>query len=142
MHVCIRVYVCKRSTGWRRPIVCLKLQVIFCKRATNYRALLRKMTYKDKASYDSMPPCSCRSTLKVSIHTFAHGTYVCMYVYEYTCANAVVAAVLFGCQHIHVCIYICVFARRCRSTVQEYNKSGTHVKEPYIHNTHKRALHT
>jgi len=29
----------------------LKLQVIFCKRTTNNRALLRKMTYKDKASY-------------------------------------------------------------------------------------------
>jgi len=33
------------------------LQVIFRKRATNYRALLRKMTYDDKASYDSTPPC-------------------------------------------------------------------------------------
>jgi len=45
------------STGWRRLIGCLKLQVIFRKRATNYRALLRKMTYEDKASYDSTPPC-------------------------------------------------------------------------------------
>jgi len=44
-------------TVWRRPIGCLKLQVIFCKRATNYRALLRKMTCKDKASYDSTPHC-------------------------------------------------------------------------------------
>jgi len=34
-------------------LVCLKLQVIFRKKATHYRALLRKMTYKDKASYDS-----------------------------------------------------------------------------------------
>jgi len=46
------------STGWQRPIGCLKLQVIFRKRATNHRALLRKMTYEDKASYDSTPPCS------------------------------------------------------------------------------------
>ena len=29
------------------------MQVTFCKRATNYRALLRKRTYKDKAS---LPP--------------------------------------------------------------------------------------
>jgi len=36
---------------------CLQFQVFFCKRATNYRALLRKMTYKDKASYGSSPPC-------------------------------------------------------------------------------------
>jgi len=37
---------------------CLKLQVFFRKKATNYRALLRKMTYEDKASYDSTPLCS------------------------------------------------------------------------------------
>jgi len=34
------------ATGWRRPIGCLELQVICRKRATNYRAFLRKMTYK------------------------------------------------------------------------------------------------
>jgi len=45
------------ETGWRKPIGCLKLQVIFCKRATNYRALSQKMTYEDKASNDSTPPC-------------------------------------------------------------------------------------
>ena len=33
---------CSGDTGWRRPMGCLKLQVIFCKRATNYRALLQK----------------------------------------------------------------------------------------------------
>ena len=32
------------GTGWRRLIGCLQLQVIFRKRATDYRALLRKMT--------------------------------------------------------------------------------------------------
>jgi len=38
---------------------CHKLQVISRgKRATNYRALLQKMTYEDKASYNSTPPCS------------------------------------------------------------------------------------
>jgi len=46
------------GTGWQRPIGCLKLQVIFRQRATNYRALLQKMTYNDKASYGSSPPCS------------------------------------------------------------------------------------
>jgi len=47
--------------GWRRPIGCLKLQVTIRERATNYRALFRKMTYKDKASYDFTPPCiGCR----------------------------------------------------------------------------------
>jgi len=45
-------------TGWRRLIACLKLQVIFSKRATNYTALLRKVTYEDWASYFSTPPCT------------------------------------------------------------------------------------
>jgi len=49
----IRLY-----TGWRRHIGYLKLQVIFRKRATNHRALLQRMSCKDKASYDSMPPCT------------------------------------------------------------------------------------
>ena len=51
-------------TGWRRLIGCHKLQVIFRKRATNFRALLRKMTNENKASYDSTPPCTRRISLK------------------------------------------------------------------------------
>ena len=45
------------TIGWRRPIGCLKLQVFFRKRATNYGALLQKTIHKDKASHDSTPPC-------------------------------------------------------------------------------------
>jgi len=37
-------------TEWRRLIGCLQFQVIFHKRATNYSALLREITYEDKAS--------------------------------------------------------------------------------------------
>jgi len=48
----------RQNTGWRSCIGCLKLQVSFRKRATNYRALWRKMTYQNKASYASWPPCS------------------------------------------------------------------------------------
>ena len=55
--------------GWRRLIGCLNLQVIFRKRATDYRTLLRKMTYEDKASYDSTPPFTA--------------TRVCTYMYSY-----------------------------------------------------------
>jgi len=46
-------------TGWRRCIRSLKLQISFRKRTTNYRAVLREMTSKDKVSYDSTPPCTC-----------------------------------------------------------------------------------
>ena len=48
------------DTGWRECIGCLKLQVCFRKRATNFRGLDPKMTYKDKASYVVTPPCSTR----------------------------------------------------------------------------------
>jgi len=51
-------YRTRAGTGWRRPIGCLKLQVIFRKRATYYRALLQKMTCKDQASYGLSPPCN------------------------------------------------------------------------------------
>jgi len=43
------------ATGWRRPIGRLKLQVVFRQRAINYRALLRETTFKEKASYGSLP---------------------------------------------------------------------------------------
>ena len=50
------------DTGWRRLIRSPKLQIIFHKRATKNRSLLREMTYKDKGSYESLPPCSSTST--------------------------------------------------------------------------------
>ena len=53
------------TTGWRRPIRCLKLQVILRKRATNHRALLWKITCKDTASYESLPPCTTRGMSRV-----------------------------------------------------------------------------
>ena len=57
------------TTGWRRLIACLKLQFNFCKRATNYRALLREMTHTNKPSYASSSPCidknlKCRLVLE------------------------------------------------------------------------------
>ena len=51
------------GTVWRRLIGSPKLQIIFHKRATKYRSLLRKMTYKNKGSYQSPPPCTISSEL-------------------------------------------------------------------------------
>jgi len=45
------------TKGTRLLLETIKLQVIFRKRVTNYRALVRKLTCKDKASYGSSPPC-------------------------------------------------------------------------------------
>jgi len=52
----IHLHTCM-CTGWRRLIESSNLQIIFHKRATKYRSLLPKMTYKDKGSYESSPPC-------------------------------------------------------------------------------------
>jgi len=50
-----------RTTGRRRRIGCLISCITFRKLTTNNRDLLRKMTYKDIASYESLTPCSvCR----------------------------------------------------------------------------------
>jgi len=54
---------------WPRLIKCLKLQVIFRKRATIYRALWRKMTCKDKASYGSSPPCIANPVSQSGLRT-------------------------------------------------------------------------
>jgi len=51
-------YLSFGGTGWRRLIGSPELQIIFHKRATKYRSLLWKMTYKDKGSYESSPPCT------------------------------------------------------------------------------------
>ena len=67
------------------------MQVIFGKRATNYRALLRKMTYKDKASYGFSPPCMCFMCACARMCACVH-LYVSVCVYAYVC----------------VCGYVCV----------------------------------
>ena len=68
-----------QDTGWRRPVGCLELQDIFRKRATNYRALLRKMTYKDEASYDSTPPCMTHLLVRVCGTWLFHGESCLVY---------------------------------------------------------------
>ena len=52
------------NTGWRRLIGSPKLQIIFHKRATKYKSLLRQMTHKDKGSYESSPPCRSNTIVK------------------------------------------------------------------------------
>ena len=49
------------NTEWRRCIGCLKLQIAIRKTATNYRVLFREMTYENKATFASLPPCMKRT---------------------------------------------------------------------------------
>ena len=68
---------------WRRLVGCLELQVIFRKRANDYRALLRKMARKDKASYEFSPLCALclerewsEDCVKVVSFTNGNSTYI------------------------------------------------------------------
>jgi len=100
-------------TGWRRCIRCLKLQVFFRKRAIIHRAPLRKMTYKDKASYASLPPfMSSSSTVRLYIHMYVCDEdplsppfLQCVYTYIHICNTYVYVCVQ--------CIRICVCTVHC-----------------------------
>jgi len=94
LHVCVCVCVCvcvgksscflpcpKIRSGWRRPRGCLKLQDIFRKRATNYRALLRKITHKEKASYDSTPLCTIEAIRVCICAVYICFSCLCHYCY-------------------------------------------------------------
>jgi len=71
IYVTKLIYMWERTcfTGWRRLVGSPKLQINFHKRATKYRSLLRKMTYKDKESYESSymwrNSFTCGTTCKV-----------------------------------------------------------------------------
>ena len=56
-HTATHLFRDYSDTGWRGLIGSPRLQIIFHKRATKYRSLLQKTTYKDKGSYESLPPC-------------------------------------------------------------------------------------
>jgi len=91
------------ATGWRRPIGCLKLQVIFHKRATNHRALLRKTTCKDKASYVSSPPC----------RTQVRSVRICRYLCMHTTPTRENARHTHTLTHIHTHTYTYIYTYVC-----------------------------
>jgi len=64
------------GTGRRRLKGSPKLQIIFNKRANKYRSLLREMTFKDKGSYESSPPCNRMEYCRVTVRT------VCLVSFE------------------------------------------------------------
>jgi len=66
--------------GWRRLIGSPRLQIIFHKRVTKYRSLLRKMTYKDKGSCESSPPFICYTTQENWVFPYI---YICIQLYVY-----------------------------------------------------------
>ena len=99
------LWLITHDTGCRIPIGCLKLQVIFRKRATNYKALLRKMTYKHKASYGSSPPCTTFSIYILFIKYLAkmgsHHTHTHTHTHTHIHTNTYTHALRLGLKKNH-----------------------------------------
>jgi len=107
-------------TGWRRCIGCLKLHVSFRKRATSCRALLQKMTYEDKVSYASLPPCTfhhpkpddltaheeCKRTHRDSRATHTHD-----HLHKHTCKNGA---------KVHMCTNTYIHPRHTHTYMDVY----------------------
>ena len=81
------------------------MQIIFHKRATKYRALLRKMTYKDKGSYESSPPCT-DSTMGVDVLNLARDH---MFIYKYTCTYLYLYIYIYTYIYIYIYMFIYIY---------------------------------
>ena len=116
MRICICAYLYTyqcihtehQDTGQRRSIGCLRLQVMFRKRATNYRALLRKTTYKDKASYDFTPHCNNQDPQRMCIYI-----YMPMCIHKYTYIQKALKTAMRPLRYVQICInpysYTCTY---------------------------------
>ena len=106
------------STGWRRLIESPNLHVIFHKRATEYKSLLQKMTYKDKGSHESWPPCStplattccnvlgwCTKESSYTLPKFGQGSSKCADAQSYSAQNSEFSQ-RGRCENIYILIYI------------------------------------
>jgi len=106
--VCMGVNACVYREA-KNPITCLNLRDIFRKRATNHRAVLQKMTYEDKASYWSSPPCIPCVYVPVCMCVYVCVCLsVCVCVYVCVCVLDCWKVLISWC--VCVCICVCVFA--------------------------------
>jgi len=110
--------------GWRDVFICVRsfnshIRVWHdSQRATNCRALLRKMTCNDKASYESSPPCTLvliwwrHVVYSCSLIQFTHPRVTwLMYTYIYLCINMYVAHLCYllyvcTCEMTHMYVYV------------------------------------
>jgi len=95
-------------TLWRRLIGSPKLQIIFHKRSIKFRSLLRKMTWKDKGSYESSPPCTLCCTM-------LHFAALCCTVFQCVAACCKVVQMI-------SCYYIWADIHPAGARVQNLNK--------------------
>ena len=102
------------DTGCPTPIGCLKLQVSLHKRATIYRAFLRKMTCKNKASDGSWPPCRempfTQRLVALRLHNNDYRTY-----HQYLFNHSEASSVTFSKGRASMCVAVCAV---CCSVLQ------------------------
>ena len=103
-YVTLCIYL-THATAWQKPIRCLNLQVIFRKRASNYSALLRKMTSKDKAFCGSWPLC-----MHISHTCYAYIWHIIL-TYSLIYMSLSICHCLHAFIDIHVChcLYVIVY---------------------------------
>jgi len=102
------------DTGCRKPIGCLQLQVSFRKRDTIYRAFLRKMTCKNKASDGSSPPCREMPFIERSVALRLHNTD-CRTYHQYLFNHSEASSVTFSKGRASMCVAVCAV---CWSVLQ------------------------
>jgi len=115
--------------GWRRLIGSPKLQIIFHKRATKCRSLLQKMTYKDKVSYESSPPCVNISNMYSSDSQNSAFTTLNDYranFEEFGFSVYKSDAAL----HVSICVCVCVCVCVCFYSVDHIDNSAPFVYSP------------
>ena len=78
-------HVTHPNTGWRRLIGCLQLQVIFRKRATNYRNLLRKWPMKIRHLMTLRHPVRCIHMCDMPYSYVWHGSFIYLTYLIHTC---------------------------------------------------------
>ena len=134
--MCVKESHVKESSriGWRRLIGSPKLQIIFHKRATQYRSLLQKMTYKDKGSCESSPPCTSFSFImpcKVSCICICMCVCVCVCVIcdcaahlhllcRFSLRWLFMRKVAFAYIRVHVWVCLCVYVYVCVCILCDY----------------------
>jgi len=90
-----RMYLWRWDTEWQRLIDCL---IIFCKRATNNRALFGKMTYTDKTSNRSLSP-SCVVVWCIVLLRRWRWRYTSTWCCDYICCTYTYIGIM--------CMYMC-----------------------------------
>jgi len=133
IHDIFKHRICYTShTASRRLIGSPKLQIIFHKRATKYRSLLRKMIYKYKGSYESSPPymvyimyvilricciitsCICCITRLIDTHRSVTHTQSCLWLSLKTHTQVCLIQVYgVSCSYISICLSTSNFTPSC-----------------------------